>query len=157
MYLDASFQYLRQNPIRHRLHLLFAQLAENSGITSLDPLFRRMDRFAYSSLIKPVSGRGITAWLVARGADIVGVEAGVDGGEVGESGGVGCAVDAAGGVDRGVNRFRRIGDIVEAGDLAFAMSFVLGLGPFEEVVEAFGVAWDSDFPGWRIGKLGHYV
>ena len=88
---------------------------------------------------------------MARGADVVGVEAGVDGREVSESGGVGCAADAAGGVDGRIDQFGRVGDIVEAGDLAFSMSFNWGLGPFEQVVEAFGVAWDLDFSGGRVG------
>lgn len=108
-----------------------------------------MDRFSDGRLVEPVCGAGVIARGVACGTDVVRVEAGVEGGEVGEGGGVGCATDAAGGVDGGVDEGGGVWDGVEARDLAFSFPLFV----FEEV-EAFGVAGDVDLTRGRVGELG---
>ena len=123
MHLHAPCQDLRQNPIRHRLYFLLAQGVEDRSVAVFNLLVGCVDRFADGRLAEPGCGAGIVARVVAGGEDVVRVEAGVEGGEVGEGGGVCCAALAAGGVDGGVDERGVVGDGVEAGDLAFLFSW----------------------------------
>lgn len=109
-----------------------------------------MDRFADGRFVEPVGGAGIIARVMAGGEDVVRVEAGVEGGEVGEGGGVCCAAHAAGGVDGGVDERGVVGDGVEAGDLAVLFSWLVST----QEVEAFGVTGDVHLAPGRVGELG---
>lgn len=150
MHLHAPCQDLGQNPIRRRLHFLLAQRVEDCSVAAFNLFCGRVDRFADGGLVEPGCGAGIIARVVAGGEDVVRVKAGVEGGEVGECGGVCCAAHAARSVDGGVDERGVVGDGVEAGDLAFSSSLVMSA----QEVEAFGVAGDVHLAPGRVGELG---
>ncbi len=151
MHLHAPRQDLGQDPIRRRLHFLSAQRVEDRSVAAFNLFVGRVDRFADGGLVEPGCGAGIIARVVAGGEDVVRVEAGVEGGEVGEGGGVCCAALAAGGVDGGVDEHGVVKDGVEAGDLAFLFSWFVST---TQEVEAFGVAGDVHLALGRVGELG---
>ena len=151
MHLHAPCQDLGQNPIRRRLYFLSAQRVEDRSVAAFNQFVGRVDRFADGRLVEPRGGAGIIARVVASGEDVVRVEAGVEGGEVGEGGGVGCAAHAAGGVDGGVDERGVVGDGVEAGDLTFSSSLFVST---TQEVEAFGVTGDVHLAPRRVGELG---
>ena len=104
-----------------------------------------MDCCAHGWLIEPGCRAGAVALVGARGVNVVRVKTLVEGREVGEGGGVGCAADATRGVDRRVDESGCVWGVLIAGDLAFL---------FEEV-EAFGVPGDLNFAFWGVGELIH--